>query len=58
MKDLLLDLLRAESPMNMTLDRGTPMAGVFAGTQYTTAIVSFFDSQSTEVVKLIANHST
>lgn len=40
-----------ERPTNMTFDNGTPMAADLAGTQYATAIVSSFFSQSRDVRK-------
>jgi hypothetical protein len=36
-------------PLKIKFAKGTPIAGVFAGTQYATATVSSLESQSTEI---------
>ena len=45
-----------DSPENMTLDNGTPIAGVFAGITYATAILSALLSQSLESKKQVIIH--
>jgi len=42
----------------MRFASGTPRAGVFAGTQYATATVSFLDNHHTEAKKHIMSHET
>ena len=40
-----LDAVSRENPLNITFDKGTPIAGVFAGMRYATAMVSYLFSQ-------------
>lgn len=47
------DAVMGSNPANMTLDNGTPIAGVFAGTTYATAMVSALLSQSLDEKKQV-----
>jgi hypothetical protein len=52
----ILEVSSLDRPTKRTFESGTPIAGVFAGTQYATATVSFRDNQPIDAKKHITSH--